>query len=188
MACSVSSWLSRTWFSCKTRKACCWSCWLERQGGRGVSESIILTFCHSFTVLEDIPELFTHYWVWRYMGEPPLEKSIQKLLLQNHIQNFLLGGDLTKTFTTVLLVYIIVVIEWSLIQARVTEWWMVTLRKQVKIGSSFLCITWQLMQKADALTLPSLFFLPVLVAEPCHLCNIIMESLIFLAHLLYMST
>lgn len=40
-----------------------------------------------------------------------------------------LGGDLAKTFNTVLLVYIIVLIDWSL-QARVTEWWMVTVRKQ----------------------------------------------------------
>lgn len=32
------------------------------------------------------------------------------------------------------------------------------------------------------------FFLPVLLADPSHLCNFIMESLIFFDHLLHMNT
>lgn len=45
---------------------------------RGSQKALFLLSVIHWDMREDIPELFTHYWVWRYIGEPPLEERIQK--------------------------------------------------------------------------------------------------------------
>lgn len=67
----MSSWSSRTWFSCRTRKACCWSCWLERHGKK--KKSLILTFLWLIHCAGGYPRInwtgvITHHWVWTSTG------------------------------------------------------------------------------------------------------------------------